>query len=92
MNVLRTRDFKVWAYDASKRIWAPVPEAEYSPSDTDAAETAAWYGRGEKPEHEPLDWVRFELAETAKPAKPGLFVVQGEGRYQGLGFNGETFA
>lgn len=60
------------------------------PKQSDDEQTAAWYGRGEKPEHEPLDWVRFELTETRKPAKPGLFVVQGEGRYQGLGFNGEA--
>lgn len=53
----------------------------------DKTETAAWYGRGEKPE--PTVDFEFQLIETSKPAKPGLFTVHGEGRYQGLGFNSE---
>lgn len=48
----------------------------------DKTETAAWYGRGEKPE--PTVDFEFQLIETSKPAKPGLFVVHGEGRYQHL--------
>lgn len=75
------------AWTGSYRDGDSLNGLRVDPTEGDHILTAAWYGRGEKPE--PTVDFEFQLIETSKPAKPELFVVHGEGRYQHL-IDGDT--